>query len=398
MDIIFLKLYITDDVDNKFYSSQEIGLARAICEAHSDYRVDIVLLSRSVEARERYEVSDRIAVHTLPGKGIGHHGFLNLDILKELEADHVHLLADNMVYAPNVIRYCLENGIGCHLYIGTILSDSSKWYKQLANRVLIGRNIRAYKKIPVYVKTPNVQEQCRSLGIEAKLAPVGLPMEATVESERDSGDIRDEFLLPRDKKILLFVGRLEGYKHPLDAVEVLRKLRDEDVTGRIAEVNDKHSDAMNDEHLTGYHLCIVGKGEMQQELEDRIVEYGLSDSVSLLPKVPNTQMKDLFHACDYYVNFNPDEIYGMAILEAMCHECLVLAVKAPGPEFLVEDGVTGFICRDADEMAEKIRIMDGSDSDGSGVPFDQEQARALARRRVLDKFTWQKTVECFDCF
>ena len=369
MNIVFLKLYITNDVDNKFYNSQEIGLARAICKADPEHRVDIVFLSRSVSYRKKIVDSERISVHTLPARGIGHHGFLDLSILEELHADYVHLLADNMIYAPDVINYCNRKGIGCHLYIGTLFSDSDKWYKQAIGKLFMTRNIRAYRKVQVYTKTPKVMEQCRQLGIDAKLAPVGLPEEALIISDRSAEDIRKEYGIPADKKILLFVGRLEAYKHPLDSIELLKRLGN------------------------GYHLCLVGKGSLQKEIESRIIQYNLDSSVTLLPQVPNTQMKDLFKACDYYVNFNPDEIYGMAILEAMSHECLVVAIKAAGPDFLVDNGVTGFICSNVGEMADKIAEIGSKESN-----FSAEEMLEKARHRVLEKFTWEKTRECFDCF
>ena len=369
MNIVFLKLYITEDVDNKFYNSQEIGLARAICKAHPEHRVDIILLSKRVSTKQKYDVSARISVHTLPARGFGHHGFINLHILDELKADYVHLLADNMIFAPNVIKYCSKNWIGCHLYIGTLFSDSSKWYKQAISKFLMMRNIKVYRKAKVYTKTPKVLEQCKNYGIDAKLAPVGLPEEAIAISDRNIEDIRKEYGLPGNKKILLFVGRLESYKHPLDSVELLNCLG-----------ND-------------YHLCIVGKGELLSEVEARIIQYNLDGRVTILSQVPNTQMRDLFKACDYYVNFNPDEIYGMAILEAMSHECLVLAIKAAGPEFLIENGTTGFICSSVEEMAD--RVVEINSVEGN---FDVDKMLNMARNRVLDKFTWEKTRECFDCF
>ena len=166
MNIVFLKLYITEDVDNKFYNSQEIGLARAICKAHHDHRVDIILLSRGVSTRQKYDDSDRISVHTLPARGFGHHGFINLHLLDELKADYVHLLADNMIFAPSVIKYCEKNWIGCHLYIGTLFSDSNKWYKQAISKLLMIRNIKAYRKAHVYTKTPKVLKQCKKYGID----------------------------------------------------------------------------------------------------------------------------------------------------------------------------------------------------------------------------------------
>ena len=156
MNIIFLKLYITGEVNNAFYNSQEMGLAKALVKKHPEHHVDIVMLSGTVSERQDSQndggsAQERagdgkgaaISVHVLPAKGFGHHGMIDLGILKELKADLVHLLADNMLYAPQVIDYCLKNNIKCHLYIGTLFTDSSNGLKQAASKVMMRRNLAA---------------------------------------------------------------------------------------------------------------------------------------------------------------------------------------------------------------------------------------------------------------
>jgi 1,2-diacylglycerol 3-alpha-glucosyltransferase len=367
MNIVFLKLYITGEINNKFYNSQEIGLAKAVTEIHPEHRVDIILLSNACSHEEVNDISDRISVHVLPAKGIGHHGILDLSILLKLKVDLVHFMADNMLYAPNVIRYCKKNNIRCHLYIGTLYTDSNNWIKKEVNKMLIGRNIRAYRTVPVYVKTPAVQKQCTQHGISAKLAPVGIGTEDTVLSTLSAQEIRSEYHLPLDKKIMLFVGRLESYKHPQDAVKLL------------GELDDNH------------HLLIVGKGSLGSDIEQMIQSKMLTDRVTVLPTVPNAKMRDIYKACDYYVNFNPDEIYGMAILEAMCHKCPVIAIKAPGPDFIINSGESGYICVSLVDMCDIITMLDK----------DKELAVAItdsARDRILSDFVWTKVAGCFEDF
>ncbi len=380
MNIIFLKLYITSEVNNAFYNSQEMGLAKALVEKHPDHHVDIVLLADGSSAREDSQ-DGRIAVHILPAKGFGHHGIINLDILKDLKADLVHLLADNMLYAPQVIDYCLKNNIKCHLYIGTLYTDSSSSLKQTASKLMMTRNLAAYKKVPVYAKTPFVQKQLNAAGIKAKLAPVGLDKESLVPSEGDVFELRERYGLPFGKKILLYVGRLEEYKRPLEAVELLRNLMDGDALEESANAGE-HTDS-------SFHLLMIGDGELSQSLDERIKELGLQGRVRRIPKVPNSEMKDIYRACDFFVNFNRVEIYGMAILEAMVNGCPVLAMRAPGPEYLIDDGRTGFLCGSDKEMRQKIALL----------TRDENLRRDItdkARDHVVNNLTWEKCVEAFD--
>ncbi|WP_034445964.1 glycosyltransferase family 4 protein [Butyrivibrio sp. AE2032] len=381
MNIVFLKLYITNEVNDVFYNSQEMGMARALVKAHPEHHVDIVLLSRTVSARQDAIVAskgrdesgassgdDRIVIHTLPGKGIGHHGIIDLDILRELKADLVHLLADNMLYAPKLIDYCLENNIKCHLYIGTLFTDSSDGLKQTISKLMLGWNIRAYKKVPVYAKTPYVQKQLNAQGVMAKLAPVGLPQEGLKVSDRDIYEIREHYGMPFNVKILLFVGRLEEYKRPIEAVELLKNLNDSG---------------------GNYHLLMIGDGVMASELDTRVKELGLQGSVRRIPKIPNSEMAEIYKACDFFINFNRVEIYGMAILEAMVGFCPVLAMRAPGPEFLIDDGKTGFLCDSETEMRKKIALLSKDDN-------LRQEITGNAREHVVKDLTWDKTIEVFE--
>ena len=371
MNIVFLKLYITDEVNSTFYNSQEIGLARAVLSAHPEHNIDIIMLSRNVSSKDVITTDiDRLRIHILPARGVGHHGIIDLSLLKDLNTDLVHLLADNMSFAPKVIDYCLKNNIKCHLYIGTIITDSSNTLKQLANKILIGRNISAYKKVPVYAKTPFVQSQLCGLGVDARLAPVGLDKEALVPSTRDLGDIRQHYALPFEKKILLFVGRLEEYKRPLEALDLIKKLCTLDGSNQ-------------------YLLLMIGDGYLSEAVDNRITLLGLQEKVRRIHKLPNAEMKDIYKGCDLFINFNRVEIYGMAILEAMANECPVFAMQAPGPEFLIDDGNTGFLCNSVDEMCNKICTL-LSDKD------KKHEITGNARKHVETTLTWDKTMECFE--
>ena len=94
MNIVFLRLYITNETNSAYYNSQEIGLAKALVELHPEHRVDIVMLSGGEPHRE--QIAPGITLHVLTGRGIGHHGVIKLDILKELGAELVHFLTESL--------------------------------------------------------------------------------------------------------------------------------------------------------------------------------------------------------------------------------------------------------------------------------------------------------------
>lgn len=371
MNITFLKLYTTKELNSAFYNSQELGMAKALVEVYPEHNVNVVLLtyrkSTGTKELKKEHINNKITLYIVPTFSIGHHGIMKLDILKELQTDLVHLLADNMIYAPNVIRYCRREKIKIHLYIGTIISDNSRIYRQFVSRFLMQRNIRAYRKCDVYVKTPAVMKQCEEYGIRAKLAPVGLDKNTTIISEKSGKEIRKELSLPLDKKLLLFVGRFEEYKRPLDAIELISGLGRE------------------------YILVMVGEGVLSEKIDRKAEEQGVKDRIIRFKRVQNARMREFYKACDFFVNFNRVEIYGMSILEAMCHECVVLAMHAPGPDFIVKDGETGFLCRTIDDVAFKIDHL-------SNNPEIAKKIAQGARQYVLQNLMWENTVKAFDDF
>ena len=54
-------------------------------------------------------------------------------------------------------------------------------------------------------------------------------------------------------------------------------------------------------------------------------------------------MDEIYSVADIFINTNDKEIYGMSILEAMYCGCPVVAKRAPGPEFIVDNGQTGYV-------------------------------------------------------
>ena len=91
-------------------------------------------------------------------------------------------------------------------------------------------------------------------------------------------------------------------------------------------------------------------------------------------------MHAYYEIADYVVNFNPNEIFGMAILEAMYHGCTVAARHAPGPDCIIENGKSGFLCNSVVEMADVIKNNSHTE---------------CAEKRIEDNFLWISTAKSF---
>ena len=67
----------------------------------------------------------------------------------------------------------------------------------------------------------------------------------------------------------------------------------------------------------------------------------------------------------------------MAILEAMYYGCRVVAWNAPGPDSMIENGVSGWIVENNQQVIEKIEDV---------TPIGK-----AAHNRIMDEFLWEST-------
>lgn len=354
-----VELYCGASGQKGFYNSQELGLARAMKPL--GYEPVVFYPDKSLTRRLEESTSDGIPVVRVPAKAVGVHGRYDWNILLEYGVEAVQIGSDNQLFAPDLLRFCDRHHIPVYNYIGTAGSDTGNAVKAALMGLAYRRSIRAFKRHKCFAKTPAVAKQLEGYGItDVEVAPVGLDLSVIPEIMEPRAALRKRLGLPGDKTLLLFVGRLDAYKRPLEAVRLLEKL----------------PEAV---------LVMIGMGSMDAEVEREAQTLGVWDAMLRIARLPNDQVQQYYAACDYYVNFNPKEIFGMSLLEAMYQDCAVLACHAPGPDFIIEDGVSGFLAEDTAEMAELVR---------AGV----RPSPGAARRRILEHFVWDRTARQFDAW
>lgn len=70
----------------------------------------------------------------------------------------------------------------------------------------------------------------------------------------------------------------------------------------------------------------------------------------------------------------------MSLLEAMYAGCPPVARHAPGPDLIIEDGVSGILCNTVEEMVTALARVD-------------DEMGAAAQRRINEHFLWQNSAE-----
>ena len=357
MNFGILRLYCGKSGEKGFYNLQELGLAKSM--AKLGYNVYIFLLSTKNKDIEENIINDNIKIINVPCRHIGNHGFFEKNILKKYNIELLQIAADNQLYAPSVIKYCKKHKIQYYAYIGTLDTDSKNKINILISKLSTKRILKKIKNDISLAKTQMVKDKLNKKGIKnVELMPVGLDFDNICDIKRSKNEIFKEYNLPYDKKIIIFVGRLEKYKNPLECIELIKK---------IDQV---------------YHLVIIGNGSLQGQLLTLIKNNNLESKVTYINQIKNDKIHELYSISDYFINFNKVEIFGMSILEALYNGVTVIAYHAPGPDFILKDNI-GFLVNTTDEM---INIINSN----------KTMNRDTLKEWIINNYNWDNNAKMID--
>lgn len=342
-----------------FYNVQEIGLAKEL-----DKLFDEVIVYKLIPRTEE-SVSEKIAgcnnttLNSISSRSLGVNGFIELNKLDK-GIDVLIYFSDTQLMVPKVYKWCKRNHVTLIPYIGVAESHSDNKVKKFIINTMFKRNVRVYRKCTCVVKNPEVGNKIEQYGVMNHVtAPVGLDL-SILHTEYDETpviDLKKRWGFENSDNILLFIGRLVPEKEPVKLIEIFEQINMQNPT---------------------YKLLMVGTGLLAEEIKSIVYKKNLSASVKIIDKVPNTDIWQLYKISKAFINLNKQEIFGMAILEAMYYKCKVVALEAPGPNFIIENGVSGFLCKTDTEVID-------------GILRSNDDIGMQSRERIINKFTWRAT-------
>lgn len=346
---------------SSFYNFQDVGLAEALAKAGN-----MVSVYRFTMDEDKEEERGRLRFVYRRVKGIGQQSVTNFSFLEE-ETERLICFSDNQVSFPGLYRWCKRKQVLLQPYVGVLYSNSPHFWARRISNFLVSRNVRLYRQLRVYGKTPYIVKDLEQHGVtDTQVVPVCLDRRLlhmeTVNAAQVKA-VREGFGYQMSEKILLFIGRMEEEKEPLAMIEIFDRLY------------RKHPD---------YRLMMVGKGVLYREVEMRIRELGLMQEVQLVEQIANREIWKLYCFSSCFINLNRNEIYGMSILEAMFYRCPVAAMRAPGPEYLIEQERTGYLCDTQEELMQTIEEV-----------VENETKLGDTRKYVESKFYWEQVIGRF---
>jgi len=157
---------------------------------------------------------------------------------------------------------------------------------------------------------------------------------------------------------LAFVGRIAHEKGPLEAIEVARR--------------------------TGLPLRMAAKVDPTDvEFYEQDVAPQMGDDVDFVGEITEDE-KPAFYAGARATLFPSDwpEPFGLVMIESLAAGTPVIALRRGAVPELIEDGVTGFICDDVDEMADAVGRINQIDPEACRRGAERFAAERMCRGYV----------------
>ena len=362
LTIAIPQLYCGASGQRGAYNRQEVGLARAFAALGA--RAVVLYPAPGADKIEVETPAENVKVLYCPAKTLGVNAFYkSWQPLLDERVDAVHVMGDNSLAVPGLYRFCRAHGIFFYSQLGALASQSQNPAVRRVMDLFCRRNLAIYRRTPTYAKTQAVADELEALRVPcAGVLPVGLDTAIIPEITEPRAALRRRLGLDENANYLLFVGRLDAYKRPLDVAAVLAALPET------------------------WQAVVIGQGSLSGALADAMQESGLQDRWRQIPQLPNAEVQAYYHACDVFLNCNDREIFGMSLLEAMYAGCVPVARCAPGPDMIVEDGVSGFLVEpgagDTAALARAVR-------QAAEAPAMADAAKA----RIRSKFLWRSSAE-----
>ena len=172
-------------------------------------------------------------------------------------------------------------------------------------------------------------------------------------------DVRAELNIPRDRTLLLYVGRLAQEKNTQTLFRAFRRLA-------------RH-------RAERFHLLVVGDGMQRGALEELSLE---TRCVSWLPRAESPQLAQLYRAADLFVHPGVQETFGLVTLEAQACGTPVIGIHGSYMDRIIQND-QALWARENSPRALAAAIAATADARLKSDPL-------ALHRRVAAQYSWEQ--------
>lgn len=183
-----------------------------------------------------------------------------------------------------------------------------------------------------------------------------------------SSEIYKKYKIPKDKKIVLYVGRVDPEKKVGLVIEAFNKA--------CAKVQN-------------IQMVIVGDGVDKLRLEKMVFGMGLNDRIQFLGRVLPPDLHELYRVGNVFATASEIETQGIVLIEAAASGLPLIAVNAGAVSEVCINNKNGFLCQPGDVYGVSEAMIKILGNDAMRKKFGEESVKIATEHdfeKTLDKF------------
>ncbi len=146
--------------------------------------------------------------------------------------------------------------------------------------------------------------------------------------------VRDKFKIPKERKIILYVARLEedaNLEFLLKAFKLVWKSLDD------------------------VHLLVIGNGSKESEIKNLLLHQAFADYVTFTGFLPKSQVNKIYGAADLFIYPKDSDPQPLCVVESLAAGSPVVAFKGPASDF-IKNNQDGLLVEDDLEQFSKAVV------------------------------------------